>query len=179
MKLVTMLFMLLAGTALQSFFPVVAWLGYANVPILCSIVVYYTLYRGGAAMLTVALLAGLFQDSMSLIPLGYSSFVFAVLALAVERYRELMMLQSPFTHMVVTGAVHGASTIVLSVLLLRGGMIEWQPLWLLLKIPGAILLGSITGPLVIGLIQALEEKLGLIQGNSDQYGAHRSFYGIG
>jgi hypothetical protein len=179
MKLVTMLFMLLAGTALQSFFPVFIWLGNANVPILCSIVVYYTLFRGGATMLAVALLAGLFQDSMSLIPIGYSSFVFAVLAMVVERYRELMVLQSPLTHMVVTSAMHGAATLVLSILLLRGGLIEWQPWWLLLKIPGAILLGLITGPVVVGLIQVLEEKLGIIQGNSDQYGAQRSFYGIG
>jgi cell shape-determining protein MreD len=179
MRLVTMFFMLLAGAALQSFFPVVAWLGYANVPVLCSIVVYYTLYRGGATMLAVALLAGLFQDSMSLIPLGYSSFVFAVLALIVEKYRELMVLPSPLTHMVVTAVVHGVATAVLSVLLLRSGMIHGQPWWLLLKIPGAVLLGLVTGPLVIGLMQALEEKLGLIQGNSDQYGAQRSFYGIG
>ena len=179
MKLITLISMLIAGTAIQSFFPVSAWLGFVTVPVLCSLVVYYALYRGGVIMLAAALLAGLFQDSMSLIPLGYSSFVFAVFALVIERYRGLMVLQSSLTHMVITAVTHVAFTIVLSVLLIQSGMIQWQPLWLFLKIPGALLLGIITGPLVIGLAQALEEKLGLIQGNSDQYGSQRSFYGIG
>lgn len=179
MKLVTMLFLLLAGAALQSFFPAVSWLGYANVPVLCAIAIYYTLFRGGATMLAAALLAGLFQDSLTLIPIGYSSFVLAAGCLVIERYRDVMILQSPLTHMVLTAALNGAMTLLLTVLLVRGGLIEWQPWWLLLKVPGAIVLGLVTGPLVIGLIQTLEEKLGLIEGSSGDEGAQRSYYGIG
>jgi cell shape-determining protein MreD len=179
MKMVAMLFLLLAGTALQSFFPAIAWLGYANVPILCSIVIYYTLFRGGVWMIAVALLAGIFQDSLTLIPLGYSSFGFAVGCLIIERQREVIILQSPLTHMVLTAGMHAAVTILLTVLLVQGNLIEWQPWWLLLKVPGAMLLGVITGPLVIAMARLLEEKLGLIEGSSDNEGAQRSYYGIG
>jgi len=179
MRLVAMLFLLLAGTALQSFFPAIAWLGYANVPVLCSIVIYYTLFRGGFMMLAVALLAGLFQDSLTLIPLGYSSFGFAVCCLMIERHRDVIILQSPLTHMVLTAGMHAVMTLLLSVLLVQGGLIEWQPWWLLLKIPGAMLLGVVTGPLVIALARLLEEKLGLIEGSSDHEGAQRTYYGIG
>lgn len=174
-----MLFMLLAGTALQSFFPAISWLGYAHVPVLCSIVIYYTLFHGGILMISVALLAGLFQDSLTLIPLGYSSFGFAVSCLLIERQRDVIILQSPLTHMVLAAGMHGMMTILLTILLVQGGLIEWQPWWLLLKVPGALLLGVITGPLVIAMARLLEEKLGLIEGSSDDEGAQRSYYGIG
>jgi len=179
MNVASLLFLLLTGTALQAMLPVFIWTGYATFPVLVAVVIYFALYRNGGLMLTVALLAGLFQDSLSLIPIGYSSFCFAVCGVVIQRYRETMMVQSTLTHMVLTAAMNGLVTLVLAVLLLNEGMIPWQPGWLLLKIPGAMLLGIITGPLVIATAQALEEKLGLIEGNADQYGAQRSFYGIG
>jgi cell shape-determining protein MreD len=176
---VTMLFLLVAGTALQSLIPAVPWLGYATAPLLGSIVLYYALYRGGLVMLTAAIIAGLFQDSSSLIPLGYSSFAFAAVALVVERYRDLMVLQSAFTHIVLTAAVHAVVTALLMMLMLYDGVIAWPAARLLWKIPGAVLLGMVTGPLVIAAAYALEEKTGIIQGDTERYGATRSFYGIG
>lgn len=176
---VTMLFLLVAGTAMQLLLPAVPWLGYATAPMLGAIVLYYALYRGGLVMLFAAIIAGLFQDSSSLIPLGYSSFAFAVIALVVERFRDLMILRSAFTHMVLTAAVHVVVTALLMILMLRDGIIDGQPGLMLLKLPGAAVLGLIAGPLVIGAACSLEEKTGLIQGDADRYGATRSFYGIG
>ncbi len=179
MRLISLLFLLVAGAALQSLFPAVAWLGYANVPVLCSVAIYFTLFRGGATMLVVAVLAGLFQDSLTLIPIGYSSFGFAVGCLVIERFRDVMILQSPLTHMVLTAGLHLFVTALLSILLVQGGLIAWQPWWLLLKLPGAVVLGLVTGPIVIGMIHALEEKLGLIEGSSGDEGAQRTYYGLG
>jgi len=179
MNFASLLFLLLTGTALQAMLPVFMWTGYATFPVLASVVVYFALYRSGGFMLTVALLAGLFQDSLSLIPIGYSSFCFAACGVVIQKYRDMMMIQSTLTHMVLMAAMHGLVTLVLAILMLNEGMIPWQPGWLLLKIPGAMLMGIITGPLVIAAAQALEEKLGLIEGNSEQYGAQRTFYGIG
>lgn len=179
MTLVAMLFLLVAGVAVQSLLPAVAWLGYATAPMLGSIVLYYALYRGGVVMLAAAIIAGLFQDSLSMIPLGYSSFAFAVVALAIERYRDLLILQSAFTHVVFTAVLHAVVTLFLMLLMLHDGLIAWQPSVLLVKLPGSVLLGMVTGPLVIGAAHALEEKLGLIQGDTERYGATRSFYGIG
>lgn len=173
MTVASLLFILITGTTLQAMLPVFMWAGHATFPVLTAVVVYFALFRGGGLMLAVALLAGLFQDSLSLIPIGYSSFCFAVCGVIIQKYREMMMVQSVLTHMVLTAAMHGAVTLVLAILMLKDGMIPWQPGWLLLKIPGAMALGLITGPLVIAATQALEEKLGLIEGNSDHYGAQR------
>jgi len=174
-----MLFLLLTGTAFQSLLPVTFWLGYATAPVLGALVVYYALYRGGGAMLTMAILAGLFQDSLSLIPPGYSSFGFAACALVIARYRDLMILHSPFTHMVMTAALHGVVTAMLMMLLLKDALIAWQPWWLLAKLPGSLLLGMITGPVVIAVALALEEKLGFVHANVEQHESQRTHYGIG
>ena len=179
MTMIAMAFLLLAGSAFQAFFPAMAWVGYSTVPVLLSLVVYFALFRGKVAMLSFALLAGMFQDSMTLIPLGYSSFCFAVCVMVIAKYRDLMMVQSPLTHMVVVAGMHAVVTLLLSILLVKDGLIPWQPVWLLLKIPGAIVLGLVTGPVVIAVTRAFEEKLGLVEGNSEQYGSYRSHYGIG
>jgi hypothetical protein len=178
-KVVALFFLLLTGTALQAFFPALRWLGHASAPVLGALVVYYTLFRGGPLMLAAALLGGLFQDSLSLIPIGYSSFGFAVGALIIERYREVIVLQSPLTHMVLTSALHAGVTLFLALMLVQGDLIAWQPGWLLLKVAGAAALGLVTGPVIVGLAHLLEEKLGLIEGSSDDEGAKRSYYGIG
>ncbi|HMP90593.1 MAG TPA: hypothetical protein PJ991_10350 [Kiritimatiellia bacterium] len=178
MMVASTMFLLLAGSALQSLFPAVAWLGYSTVPVLAALVVYFALFRRAAATFAFAILAGMFQDSLSLIPLGYSSFTFSLGALLIFKYRELMLVQSGLTHMLLTAALHALSTLLLMILLLKDGLIYWQSL-MLLKIPGAIVLGLLAGPVVVAATRALEEKLGLIQGNSDHYGSYRSHYGIG
>lgn len=179
MSAVSTLFLLLAGTALQALLPVFGWLSNTSVPILAGVVVYYALFRGPGISLAVALFAGLFQDSLSLMPIGYSSFCFAACAFLIHKFREVMMVQSVLTHMVLVAAVQGAVTAFLSVLLVKDGLIPWRPWWLLLKLPAAMVLGLVTGPLVIAAARALEEKLGLIEGNNDSYGAQPTYYGLG
>lgn len=177
MTVVTLMFLLLTGSALQSLLPAVSWLGYATVPVLTAVVIYYSLYRGGILTLVVAILAGLFQDSLSLIPLGYSSFGFAAAVLVLERYRELVVKQSPLTHMVLTAVAHAAVTLALTLLLLGDGLVAWQPLWWLWKVPGAALLGLLAGPPVITVARLLEETTGLIEAEK-KHETQRNFYGI-
>jgi len=179
MTFISMIFLLMIGTAIQSLVPAFWWTGYASFPVLCSLVLYFALYRGGATALIMAILAGLFQDSISLIPLGYSSFGFAVSALIIDHYRELIMLNSAFTHMVLAAFMHALVTILLMLFMLGDGVIVWNPLWFLLKIPGAVLLGLMVGPWIVGAAQVFEEKLGLVQGREERHGFQRSFYGLG
>lgn len=179
MTFFAMIFLLMIGTALQSLIPAMAWSGYASMPVLCALVVYYALYRGGISALLMGILGGLFQDSISSIPLGYSSFGFAAAALVIDHYRELIMLHSSFTHMVLTAMTNVAVHLLLMLLMLGDGVIAWQPFWLIMKIPGSMILGLIAGPWIIGAAQWLEEKLGLIQGREERHGIQRSFYGLG
>ncbi len=179
MSLVTMLLMLLAGTILQLTLPSLRWLGYPVFPVLTSLVLYYALYRGGGLMIFTALVAGLVQDSLSLIPPGYSSLGLLAGAMLVARYRDLLILRSPFTHAMLTAIFHTAMVIWLMLSMLSNGNITWQPVWLAWKIPGALLLGIITGPVVIAAAHWIEEKNGLIEGESERYGATRSFYDLG
>lgn len=179
MNAASLIFLLMFGTVLQALPPLFGWWGSSMLPVLPAIVVYFALYRTTGLMLTAALLAGLFQDSLSLMPIGYSSFCFAAAAFIIQKYRGVIVTQSALTHMVVTAAVQGGVTLFLVVMLLKDGFIPWRPGWLLLKIPSAMLMGLIVGPLVIAAVRALEEKLGLIEGNGDTYGAQHSFYGLG
>jgi cell shape-determining protein MreD len=179
MRTLVIAFLLLVGAALQALLPAPMWLGFASAPVLTALVVFYAIFYGGTMALVVAVLAGLFQDSLSLIPLGYSSFGFAMTVLVMDRYRELMEIQSPLTHAFLTAASHGAVTLLLSALLLKDGLVFWHPLWLMARIPGAVILGLFTGPLIISAAQMLEIKLGLMKGGEDSYGAQRSFYGLG
>lgn len=178
MTVASLLFLLLAGTVLQAMLPAFEWAGYSTFPVLACVVLYVALFRGPGLTLSAALLAGLFQDSLSLMPMGYSSFCFAVAALVIREYRDVMVVQSPLTHMVLSAVMHASVTTVLAALLLNEGVIPWHS-GLLLKVPGSFLLGIVTGPFVIAAAQALEEKLGLIEGSSDNDGAQRSYYGLG
>lgn len=179
MKVASLIFILMIGTLLQSLPPLFSWWGTSTFPVLAAIVVYFALYRTTGLMLSAALLAGLFQDSLSLMPIGYSSFCFAASAFIIQKYRGVIVTQSALTHMVITAVVQGGVTIFLAVMLLKDGFIPWRPGWLLLKVPAAMMMGLIIGPLVIAAVRALEEKLGLIEGNGDTYGAQHSFYGLG
>ncbi len=180
MTVISLVFLLLCGTAVQALLPAPYWLGQATAPVMAALVIYAALYRGGAVMMAMALLAGLFQDSLTMIPLGYSSFLFMAGAMILDRYRDIIVLHSAFTHLALTALLHAVATFVLSLLLLNDGLIAWLPLQLLLKLPGSLALGMVTGPLVIGAALALEEKLGLVPSHAESsYGTKRNIYGLG
>ena len=55
------------------------------VVILMSVVLYYALTSNRGVMLFSAVIAGLLQDSLSLIPAGYSAFCFGVVGVVLNR----------------------------------------------------------------------------------------------
>jgi rod shape-determining protein MreD len=171
--------LLLVGAAVQAVIPTSPWTGQVAAPVLPALVVYFSLYRGGTAALVAAVLAGLFQDSLSLMPTGYSSFGFALVALMIGRYRDVMVIASPLTHGVVTAVVAAGLVVWLTLLLVVGGEMAWPGWWMVARVAGALALGAVCGPLVIALAAGLEERLGIVQGSNEDHGTYRSYYGIG
>jgi len=163
-----MAFLLLVGTVLQSLVPASAPLGLAKAPFLLAVVLYYALTHKRAAVATVAIVAGLIQDSLSLFPVGYSALCFACFALAVESLRGVLFRDSILT-VSALGAVLSALTVpVLYAMLLLGTDTARVPLgWLGLKMAGNALLGLLVAPAVWMVAAGLERQVGVVHSDDD------------
>jgi len=157
---VVMFFCLVCGAVLQAVWPTWLWLGQASAPFLLGLVLYYALSHGDGFMLLAAVLAGLLQDALGLIPLGYSSFCFCLTALIVSRFRE-MVFSGDWPAHILFGAVAAAGvSLVLSLLLSHDGRLLIGPGWTILKAFGAGLLGAIVIPFEFRVLEALDRMLG-------------------
>lgn len=171
-----LLFMLLAGAVLQGLLPAPAWMGQPRVPILLSVALFYVSARDEQLALTAALLAGLLQDALSLMPLGYSSLAFCAVLLA-GRYFSVWMVRSTLTTAVVLGGLGSmAATLLSLVMLILGVGYVPPPLHnVILKVLGTGVFGAVCTPLVILLADRLHRMVGLEDMHND-YGtepAHR------
>ena len=101
-------------------FPTCRWLGQANAPILLGLVLYYALAHSRGTMLQAAIFAGLLQDALGMIPLGYSSFCFCVVALVVSKFKDMVFVHELVTHMLFGALASGAVTLALYGLLAQG-----------------------------------------------------------
>lgn len=160
MNAMVMIFMLALGAVLQAVLPAWAVLGLARVPVLLGLVLYYALTRPRAAALRAAVLAGLLQDGLGMIPLGYSSFCFSVMSIAVNHVKDEVFANQWGTHMLFGAAANAAVTLGLYLLLVHGGDLAMSGRGALLKIGGALLLGAVAAPLVFRGAAALERMLG-------------------
>lgn len=158
-----MCFVLIAGAVLQAVFPTWRWLGEANVPVLMGVVLYYTLAHQGRLMLPAAILAGLLQDALGMIPLGYSSFCFVVAALIISKFKDLVFVHELVTHMSFGALASGAITLALYALLAHDGAVSLRPAWAALKTVGSMVLGAVVIPLEFELLEALDRMLGNVE----------------
>lgn len=163
MTAVAMAFMLLCGAVLQAVIPSSAWLGEARVPVLLACVVYYAFTRPQAAALRVAFLAGLLQDGLCMIPLGYSSFCFCLVTFVINRVRGEVFVHEWATR-ALFGALAGvAATAILYILLTHGGLLKMPLAKVVLKAAGVFLLGGVAMPIVFKIMESVEKKLGLLE----------------
>ena len=161
MTLLVLAFALLTGVVVQALLPTSwAWLGAAQAPILLGVVLYVALAHNQLLMLCCALAAGLLQDALGQIPLGYSSFGFCLVGLAAHRFREEVFQHEGLTHVVFGAAASGLVTLLLYGLLRKDGTIDLPPAWAFKKIAGTALLGAVVTPLVCWLLTHLEQRLG-------------------
>ena len=161
MTLLVLVFALLTGVVLQALLPATwAWLGAAQAPILLGVVLYVALAHDQRLLLFCALAAGLLQDALGQIPLGYSSFGFGLAGLVAHRYREEVFSHEGLTHALFGAAAGGLVTLVLYGLLRNNGSVHLSAAWALKKAAGAALLGALVTPAVCWLLTHLERRLG-------------------
>ena len=163
MTTLLMWFVVVFGAVLQAALPAPTWLGQAQGPVLLGIVLYYGLAHTRPMMLQAAVLAGLLQDALSLSPLGYSSFVFCVVGLIVERFRDAVFVHELFTRMLFGALGAGAVTLGLYGLLAQEDLVAARASWVVLKTVGSLVLGAIIVPLECELLAALDRMLGNVE----------------
>ena len=170
MTFVVMIFSFLCAALVQNLLPGWAALGGAQVPLLMSCVMYYSLSRETGTALTAGLLAGLAQDASGQVPLGCSSLVLCVIALVLGRYKDVLTGDSPVTA-AFAGATGGAlMSLALSLFLSKEHLIDPAPVWVLLKVAGTGVLGLICTPIVFPVILALDRLVGNVAARKESIG---------
>jgi rod shape-determining protein MreD len=155
-----MFFALVAGAVLQAVFPTWRWLGQAPAPVLMGVVLYYALSHSRRHMLQAAIVAGLLQDALGMIPLGYSSFCFVVAALLVSKFKDIVFVHETLTHMSFGALASGAVTLALYGLLSKEDLVSLPGGWAALKTVGSMLLGAVVVPFVFEILESLDRTLG-------------------
>ena len=156
----------IVGAVAQAVFPTFRWLGQANAPVLLGLVLYYALAHSRGTMLQAAIFAGLLQDALGTIPLGYSSFCFCIAALVVSKFKEMVFAHELITHMLFGALASGAVTLALYGLLATAGLVTLAPGWTVLKVAGSMLLGAIIVPFEFELVAGLDRMLGNTEGRT-------------
>lgn len=163
MKSLLLYFALVAGALLQAVFPTWRWLGYAHAPILLGVVLYYALEHSRGMMLQAAILAGLVQDALGMIPLGYSSFCFCIVAVVASRFKDIVFVHELVTHTLFGALASGGVTLALYGLLGKDDLILLRAGWAIWKTVGAALLGAVLVPLEFEILEAADRMLGNVE----------------
>lgn len=161
MNALVMIAILFFGALVQSVLPPLRILGSASWPILLSLAVYFGLARQRVEALCAAFLAGMLQDALSFVPLGFSSLCYCVVVWVVFRFRNEVFIKDWITHLLFGALANFAVVSVLAVLLVGTGIVHI--LWFLLvwKLAGCALLGAVTVPVVYPVADHLYRFLGL------------------
>lgn len=161
MKALVLFSFMIMAAVLQAVLPSWPLLGQAKPPILAAMVVYYALSRSPVEMFWAAMLAGLMQDGLGLIPFGYSSFSFCIMGGIVSRYKEMVFVHESLTHLLFGMVVAGGHTLILYLLLSSAGLLNLSFGQALHKTGGSALLGMLITPVIFQACAIVSEKLGL------------------
>ncbi len=152
---------MLAAVLTQALLPGLAFLGGARFPVLLGIVLYYALNHRPWIVIIVAFVAGMFQDGLSLVPLGYSALLFCSAALVAGRYRQLVLSEAAVTAAFFGGVTNLVVALILYLLLSRNGVIACSGTAATVRIVGSGILGAVTVPAVFLIMTGLHRSLDL------------------
>ncbi len=108
-----------------------------------------------------AFAAGMLQDGLGFVPLGYSAILFCVVALVAAKYRQLVLSDSAITALFFGGIASFMVSFALYLLLRTGGYVSCSVTTALVRIIGSGLLGIITVPVVFICMKHLYRALDL------------------
>ncbi len=163
MNALVMLSLTILAALLQAVIPSFPRLGQANIPALAAIVVYYALARDRRDLITVAILAGLIQDGMGLIPFGYSPVAFGVMGVLISKCKELVFVHELLTHMLFGILMAVGSTLILYILLTSTNLIDLRASQALHRVAGSALLGAVATPILFRGCAHLDRMMGLVE----------------
>jgi len=156
-----MVMVMIGATLLQALLPGWAVLGHARYPVLLGVVLYYALNHKLWIVIATAFMAGMLQDGLGMVPLGYSSLLFCAVALVAGRYRQLVLSDAVITALFFGGISSFVVSLLLYLLLRSGGFVSCSGTTAVVRIFGSGLLGTITVPLVFICMKLLHRSLGL------------------
>jgi len=154
---------LLGAALLQASFDGWAVLGFARPPLLLATVLYYALNYPRWIGIITAFCAGMLLDAMSFVPLGYSAFLFSLIALIAGHYQKLVLSEAVVTATVFGGISGFLLNTLLYILLTASGTLKCGAGSAALQIFGATLLSVLTVPPVFLLLKAVHNGLDLRQ----------------
>lgn len=163
MTALVMLFAVVVGAVLQAFLPAFPWLGYAQIPILPGVVIYYALVGDRATMISAAVLSGLVEDTLGLMPLGYLSFCYCVAGLVCQGFRDVVIARQWTTHVFFGAAVYFGITLTCFLLLAKDNLVHVDLWRVALRLMGSLITGAVAVPLVFNLLQRLDKSLGNVE----------------
>ncbi|MBT3191609.1 MAG: rod shape-determining protein MreD [Verrucomicrobia bacterium] len=160
---ILMALMMLVATLTQASLPVWAVLGYARSPVLLGLVLYYALNHKLWVVVPVAFTAGMLQDGLSMVPLGYSALLFCLVAIVAARYRQLVLSEAAVTAAFFGGIASLVVSLALYLLLRKADLISCKGSVATLHILGSGILGLVTVPVVFLSMAGLHRSLDLIE----------------
>ncbi len=160
MKYLVMLLALVTGATLQALLPAWTWFGGAQAPVLLALVLFYAWTLPRAGMLACAFAAGLLQDALGQVPLGFSCLCFALAGLWAQRHRDDVDEQAVISQVLFGGLAAALVTLLLYALLRHAGAISLSFGGALRKTLGTMLLGAALTPLMFRMAIGLERRLG-------------------
>jgi rod shape-determining protein MreD len=160
---ILMVLMMLVATMTQAMVPGVALFAHARFPVLLGLVLYYALNHKRVVVIVVAFTAGMLQDGLSMVPLGYSALLFCGVAVVAGRYRRFVLSEAAVTAAFFGGIASLVVSLALYLLLKQAGAIACSGTVALLRIVGNGVLGLVAVPVVFVIMTQLHRSLELIE----------------
>jgi rod shape-determining protein MreD len=159
-KLLMLLFWLIAGGTAQVLVPAWRHMGQPAFPFLLGVVLYAAVNKKPRHFVAAALLAGVLEDALSLAPLGFSACAFLAAGGLALLLREDFYADKARIAMVFGALCAAASTGTMGLLLRRQGLVELAGGDLFRRMAGSAVLGAVLVPVLFGLMRGLERLLG-------------------
>jgi rod shape-determining protein MreD len=166
--LAVMIVAVVCAGVFQGAIPTAPLLGEARAPFLAGVVIYYALMRERHVMLTAAVLAGIAQDGLGMMPLGYSCFCFVLAGLVVAQFSDIVFRESLLTTSLFGAITAACMTAGLNIMLNKSGLVDLSAGRLCLKILGSAVLGLFATPVAFAFTLGLERVVGNVAPRKEQ-----------